>query len=292
MSGLLAPPDRPVRDRPDSAAHSRNPPHHAIPLAWRADFGYSQNGYGRARRPAIPLAHPAHRWPMAKIPPAPPLPGPNNKVTAKTGNAFLNTSDTQGAHNRSQHVGMSHQGLKNRITSGEVKGGTATSFLNKHDQNKAAASVMNTKGAVTTRNQVASGNNNNKLPANAPFNAKAIGARTAPIVKVAQKLPNGKIDTFNAKVTDTRMILKKGPGGVRSQSTFATGLQRLPAPAPGPSLKPTTKANVTSIANGAAGLRSVAKPAARPLDLAGQKQFRNLTKNAKPGMVTKPNKGK
>ncbi len=224
---------------------------------------------------------------MSQAPRAPR--GPSIKPTASNkAGAYIDKSDTQGAHNRSQHVGMSHQGLKNRITTGQAKGGTATSFLSKHDQNKAAASVLNTKAAQTTKSQVGRGAMHNKQAVNANFNANAIGARTAPIVKVAQKQANGSITTFNAKVTQTRMVVKKGPDGVRSQSTFATGLTPLQKPAPGPSLKPTTKANVTGIANGATGLRKVGAPAAKPLALGDQKRFKGVTKNALPGNVKKP----
>lgn len=224
---------------------------------------------------------------MSQAPRAP-RGNPNKPNATQNASAFLNKSDTQGAHNRSQHVGMSHQGLKNRVTSGQASGGTATSFLSKHDQNKAAASVLKTKAATTTKTQVGQGAMHNKKAVNAPFNANAIGARTSPIVKVAQRQPNGKIETFNAKVTDTRMVMKKGPGGVKSQTTFATGLQKLEKPAPGPSLKPTTKANVNSIATGASGLRKVGAPAPKPLALGDQKRFKGVTKNALPGNVKKP----
>lgn len=226
---------------------------------------------------------------MSKIPKAPPLPGPKTGVTAQTGKGFLNASDNKGAHNRSQHVGLSGQQLKNRITSGEVTTGTATSFLTKHDQNKAAASVMNTQKAVNTRNQVASGGVNNKKATDANFNASAIGARTSPIMKVAQKQPDGSVKTFNAKVTNTKMVLKKATDGtVKAQTTYGTkvGMVPLPQPSPGPSLKPTTKANVTSIADGKAGLRKVGAPAEKGPNLGDQKRFRGVTKNAKPGNVT------
>jgi hypothetical protein len=224
---------------------------------------------------------------MSRIPRAPQRPSSAPNKTGAASN-FLNRSDTQGAHNRSQHVGMSHQGLKNRITTGQASGGTATSFMSKHDQNKAAASVLGTSQANTTRSQVAGGKMHGKKAVNAPFNAPAIGARTAPIVKVAQKQTDGSIKTFNAKVTDTRMVMKKGPGGVRSQTTFATGLTPLPKPSPGPSLKPTTKANVQNIATGASGLRKVGAPAPKGPSLGDQKRFRGVTKNALPGNVKKP----
>lgn len=224
---------------------------------------------------------------MSQAPRAP-RGNPNKPNATQNASAFLNKSDTQGAHNRSQHVGMSHQGLKNRITSGQASGGTATSFLTKHDQNKSAASVLSTKASQTTKTQVGQGPMHNKKAVNAPFNANAIGVRTAPIVKVAQKQANGTIKTFNAKVTETRMVMKKGPGGVKSQTTFATGLTPLPKPAPGPSLKPTTKANVTSIATGASGLRKVGAPKDKPLSLGDQKRFKGVTKNALPGNVKKP----
>ena len=71
--------------------------------------------------------------PKPNIPKAPPVSNTVSKVAAA--NTRLNTADASGSHNRSQHVGMTGNQLAARGKQ------TATSFLSKHDQNKAAASV-------------------------------------------------------------------------------------------------------------------------------------------------------
>lgn len=212
-------------------------------------------------RPVVPAA------PRAPRQPAP------SKIQAA--NTKLNASDAAGAHNRSMHAGMSGAGLTARNKP------TATTYLTKHDQNKAAASMMNSKAFTTANNAASRGPRNNNKAFTGGIDNKAIGARTATIARVAQKQADGTTKVFNAKVTQNTMVVKKGAAGNRVQTTYPSGFTPLPKPAAGPSLKPTTKANVNSIAGGAAGLRKVPAPAARPLDLGNQKRFKGMTKNAK-----------
>lgn len=220
------------------------------------------------------------------IPKAPPMPKPSTSTTNSSARGFLNKSDTQGGHN-SLHVGQTANQLTARNKS------TATSFLGKADQNMAARSTMNSTGAQNTRNQVANGKMNNKQAVTVPQS----GGRLSPIAKVAIKDPKtGKTDTFNAKVTSSTMVLKKGPQGVRAQTTFAETGTRLPKPLPGGQV-PNSKVAIGAIGPGAQGqLRKVGAPAPKGPNLATdhgvgtQKKFAGMTKNATG--VTKPGQKK
>jgi hypothetical protein len=164
----------------------------------------------------------------------------------------------RGAHSRSEHVGKTASQLQARNKA------QATTFLSKHDQNKAVAN-MNTPGAVTRKDPGA-------------LLVQGKMGRTAAIGRVTQKNPNGTFTTFNAKITETTVAHQKN-GTVHS--AYPSGGIPLPKPAPGPSLKPTTKANVTSIATGASQLRKVPAPVAKGPSLAKDKMLGNQTNFSK-----------
>ena len=194
-----------------------------------------------------------------KPPKAPPMPGPSKTQQANT---KLNADEGGGRHSREKHVGKSDTFLKNRgIT-------TATSFQTAHDQNKVVGKVLGTNQINNLSNQAKNASKHKDM--------KITGGlgRTAPIARVAQ---GGQ--TFNAKVTETTMVMQKGTGKVLT--TYPSKFTPLPKPATGPSLKPTTKANVKDIATGAQGLRKVGAPAPKPIDHGNRKQFKSITKNAK-----------
>lgn len=221
----------------------------------------------------------------SKPPKAPPRPTPSNSPTNKSAGEFLDKSDQQGAHNRSKHVGQTAQQLKGRNIP------TATTFLGKSDQNMAARSTMSSPSFSQTKGQVAVGKNNNKKAITVPQS----GGRLSPIAKVAVKDPvTGKTDVFNAKVTSTTTVLKKGPQGVRTQTSYPVTGTVLPKPLPGGQV-PTSKVTIGAIGPGAQGqLRKVGAPAPKGPNLATdsglgtQKRFAGMTKNATG--VTKPNK--
>jgi hypothetical protein len=210
--------------------------------------------------------------PGNKIPKAPPMPPTSgNKVASN----FLNKSDVQGGHNRSMHVGKTGNQLIGRNLP------TATSFLSKADQNLGAKSVINSPQGNNTFNKVAQGKMNNKQAVTAPNTG-----RLKPIVKVAVQNPNGTTSVFNAKASETTMVLKKGPQGVRAQTTFAEKGTILPKPLPGGKV-PANKVSINQVGPGAQGqLRKVGLPADKPLNLTNndgntQKRFKGVTKNAK-----------
>src|SRR5262249_20879892 len=121
----------------------------------------------------------------------PRAPRPNTQVSKiNAANTRLNNADLQGSHNRSEHVGKTGQQLVNRNKQ------VATSFLSKHDQNKAAASVIGTGSHNAAINSATRGGMGNTKAANAPVNPANIGARTAPIVKVAEKQNDGTTKVF------------------------------------------------------------------------------------------------
>jgi len=204
--------------------------------------------------------------------------------TNKTAAAFLNKSDNQGAHNRSQHVGQTGNQLKGRNIQ------TATTYLGKADQNMGAKSFLNSPTGKNLKADVAKGPLGTKIADTAPQK----GGRLSPIAKVAVKLPGGGSDVFNAKVTSNKMVMVKNSQGVKAQSTFPDGGTRLEKPAAGPNLKPASVLSVQGSkgvknplkdagAMGRAGakLNKVGAPAPKPLTLDGQKQFKNMTKNVK-----------
>jgi hypothetical protein len=224
-----------------------------------------------------PLQKPAPK----PVIPAPPKGGMPQQSPLKKAATFLDQSDAKGGHNRSQHVGKTAAELKGRNLS------TATSYLSKADQNLATKSAMASPQFGATKNAVAMGKNNNKIAVKTP----TTGGRLQPIVKVVVKNPNGTTSTFNAKASETTTVLKKGPGGVRAQTTFAEKGQALPKPLPGGKV-PTSKVAINKIGEGAQGqLRKVGAPAAKPLSMVNndgntQKRFQGVTKNALPPAKT------
>jgi hypothetical protein len=198
--------------------------------------------------------------PKSTIPKPPPLPG---KSKTQLANSKLNKAETAGGHSRSRHVGMSDQQLKNRNIP------VATSFKTAHDQNKTVAKVLGTSQMKNLATQAKGANQHQAMT------ISGSAGRTAPIARVAQ---NGQ--TFNAKVTETTLVLKKGSGKILT--TYPSKFDPLPKPASGPNLKPPTiNKKVTSIATGASQLRSVPKPVDKGPNLGDQKRFRGVTKNAK-----------
>lgn len=197
---------------------------------------------------------------IPKPPKAPAMPGPSQ--TQKAG-AKLNQDEGGGRHSRSRHVGMTDKQLKDRNIT------TATSFKSKHDQNKTVGKVMGTNQMTNLSNQAKNSTKHKSMTISGGT------GRTAPIARVAQ---GGQ--TFNAKVTETTMVMQKGTGKILT--TYPSKFTPLPKPAPGPSLKPTSmNKGVTSIATGASQLRSVPKPVAKGPDLGNQKRFKGVTKNVK-----------
>lgn len=240
------------------------------------------------------------KGPAPKIPAPPKAPAPTG-VTNKGASNFLNNSDAQGAHNRSEHVGKSGQYLSNRVQN-QVQGLKAqgkkvpatkmvSSYLGKADQNMGARSTMNSTGAQNLRDTVAKGGMNNKQAISVPQS----GGRLKPIAKVSvMNTKTGAVETFNAKVDSNKMVLKKGPGGVRAQTSYPDKVTALPKPLPGGQV-PANKVTVGAIGPGAQGqLRKVGAPAPKGPNLATdsglgtQKRFGGMTKNATG--VTKPNK--
>jgi hypothetical protein len=195
-----------------------------------------------------------------KPPKAPPLPGPSSIQKANT---KLNTDEGGGRHSRSRHVGMSDTNLKNRNIN------TATSFKTAHDQNKAAAKGLDTPQANTAKQQAINSGKNKAIT------ISGVSGRTNSIARVAK---GGQ--TFNAKVTETTMVMQKNTGKVLT--TYPSKFVPLPKPASGPNIKPTSvNKSVTSIATGKENLRSVPKPVDKGPDLGNQKRFKGVTKNAK-----------
>lgn len=207
-------------------------------------------------------------------PKAPPRPVAKPGVTSTSAGKMLDDSDkrTAGqkspAHNRSQHVGKSDAGLQAR---GKP---VATSYLTKSDQNKAASELLgSTKGANKINSLKADADGKTRTIVGAgpsgPAKPGATWNKTASITRVAER---GKAP-YNAKATQNQMDLSKKGGQVNAQTTYAVkpagGFVALPKPAAGPSLKPTTKANVPSIAGGAAGLRKVPAPAGQKVPAMG-----------------------
>jgi hypothetical protein len=198
--------------------------------------------------------------PVSKVPTAPPMPGPSKTQQA---NSKLNTEEGGGRHSRSRHVGMSDTNLKGRNIT------TATSFKTAHDQNKAVAKALGTRAMTNASNQAKTGTKHKDITVSGGT------GRTAPIARVAQ---GGQ--TFNAKVTETKVVMQKGTGKILT--TYPSKFVALPKPAPGPSIKPATvNKGVTSIATGASQLKSVPKPVNKGPDLGNQKRFTGVTKNAK-----------
>lgn len=210
---------------------------------------------------------------MSKIPKPPKMPGVSGNKNASN---FLNKSDVQGGHNRSQHVGKTGAQLVGRNLP------TATSFLSKSDQNMATRSVLASPQTTQTSKQVGKGGMNNKQAVTVPTS----GGRLKPIAKVAVKNKDGTTSVFNAKVTSTTMVMKKGPQGVRAQTTFPETGTVLPKPLPGGKV-PANKVSINKVGPGAQGqLRKVGAPADKPLNLMNndgntQKRFKGVTKNAK-----------
>ncbi len=213
----------------------------------------------------LPGKAPAPKPPTPPRAPKPPtsLQSPTGQRIAQTGRTLDQAEGIKGAHSRSEHVGKTGQQLAARNKP------MATSFLTKHDQNKAVAQ-MGTRGAVTPKDAKASIVTGN------------VG-RTASIAKVTEKVGN-KTVTYNAKVTQTTVV-KQNNG--RIHTAYPSKVTALPKPAPGPSLKPTTKANVTSIQTGATQLRPVGAPAPKGPSMArdngrgNQTKFGNVTANIK-----------
>jgi hypothetical protein len=186
------------------------------------------------------------------IPKAPKAPtsmlSPSGQKIANTGAKLDRDEGVRGAHSRSEHVGKTGAQLTGRGKQ------TATTFLSKTDQNKAVAQ-RTTPGA--------------SKPGDKP-NVKIVTGqlgKTASIAKVSQKVPGKPNNVFNAKVTETTVVTQKRDGQT-IQTSYPSKMTPLPKPAPGPSLKPTAKANVTSIATGASQLRKVPAPVTKGPSLA------------------------
>lgn len=179
--------------------------------------------------------------PKPKIPQAPKMPGPSPTQKA---NLTLNAHENVGGHSRSKHVGKSDAFLKGRNIP------TATGFKTAHDQNKVAGKALGGPHANTASNKAITTGKHQSIKVQGGL------GRTAPIARVAQ---GGQ--TFNAKVTETTMVMKGGTGKVLT--TYPSKFTALPKPASGPNLKPTSKVNVKDIATGAANLRKVGAPVAR-----------------------------
>lgn len=185
---------------------------------------------------------PAATPPKPTVPKAPAMPPPTGHNAASAGKMLdLHDARTAGnsapAHNRSLHVGKSDAALAGRNKQ------TATSYLTKADQNKAAAELLNsTKGKNKMSDLAADGNNKTRaFSGPGPGGPAAPGAtwnKTASITRVVEKTPTGGTVAYNAKATQNKMELHKVGGKVNVQSTYAekpkTGFTPLPKPATGP----------------------------------------------------------
>jgi hypothetical protein len=177
-----------------------------------------------------------------------------------TGQLLDTAEGKKGAHSRSEHVGKTGAQLTARNKS------TATTFLTKGDQNKAVAQRL-TPGATVAKDSKAT-------------LVKGALGRTASIARVSEKVPGKPNNVYNAKVTETTVV-KQNSG--RIHTAYPSKMTPLPKPSPGPSLKPTTKVNVTSIATGASQLRKVPAPVTKGPNLTNdngtvQKRFGGVTK--------------
>jgi hypothetical protein len=200
--------------------------------------------------------------PKAPKPPSNTTPTVGQKIKA-TGTKLDNDEGVRGAHSRSEHVGKTGAQLTSRGKQ------TASTFLTKTDQNKAVAQ-RTTPGASKTGDKP-----------NVKIVTGQVG-KTASIARVSEKVPGKPNNVYNAKVVETTVVTQK-KDGTTIQTSYPSKTVPLPKPAPGPSLKPTTKANVTSIATGASQLRKVGAPAAKGPNLTNdngtvQKRFGNITK--------------
>lgn len=205
--------------------------------------------------------------PKPVIPKAPQRPAstlsPTGQKIANANRTLDQAEGVRGAHSRSEHVGKTGQQLTSRNKQ------MSTSFLTKHDQNKAVGQ-MSTPGAVTRKDASA-------------VNVSGALGKTASIARVSEKVGN-KTVVYNAKVTQTTVVTQKNG---RIHTAYPSAVTPLPKPAPGPSLKPTTKSNVTSITGGASQLRSVPAPNVKGPSMARdngkgvQKNFGNVTKGVK-----------
>jgi hypothetical protein len=187
------------------------------------------------------------------IPKAPKAPtsmlSPSGQKIANTGAKLDRDEGVRGAHSRSEHVGKTGAQLTGRGKQ------TATTFLSKTDQNKAVAQRL-TPGAV----KPVPGQPQTKI-------VKGVMGKTASIARVSEKVPGKPNKVYNAKVTETTVVTQRRDGQT-IQTSYPSKMTALPKPAPGPSLKPTTKANVTSIASGASQLRKVPAPVTKGPSLA------------------------
>jgi len=158
--------------------------------------------------------------------------GPGHARPSKTAQAnnILNASEGGGRHSRANHVAKSDTFLKNRNIT------TATSFQTAHDQNKTVAKAIGTAQANQNLNLAKNSTKHKEMTISGNV------GRTPPPSPASPRAGQ----TFNAKVTEPRWSCRRAPA--RSSPPYPSKFVALPKPAPGPSLKPTTKANVQNIA--------------------------------------------
>jgi len=208
---------------------------------------------------------------IPKAPKAPTsLQSPIGQKISGTGVKLDRDEGVRGAHSRSEHVGKTGSQLTARNKN------TATTFLSKTDQNKAVAQRL-TPGALKS----VPGQPQTKI-------VQGVVGKTASIARVSEKVPGRPNKVYNAKVTQTTVVTQRRDGST-IQTSYPSKMTPLPKPAPGPSLKPKTKANVTGVATGASQLRKVPAPVAKGPSLASD-NGRGVQKNFG-GVMPKP-KGK